>query len=167
LSAAGVEVVHGRARAIAGRASLFFAFWLMISGNDIADIPVGLATVAAATWTSLHLLPAGNSRLRPLPLALLVVRFMRQSIVSGFDVAWRALDPSLPLHPGFVTYPLRLPPGGAQSAFCAFSSLLPGTLPTGANEDGALLIHCLDVDQPVAANIAAEEALFMRALGHE
>jgi multicomponent Na+:H+ antiporter subunit E len=139
----------------------------MISGNDLADLPVGLVTVAAATWTSLHLLPAGNSRLRPLPLALLVLRFLRQSIVSGFDVAWRALDPSLPLRPGFVTYPLRLPRGGARSAFCAFSSLLPGTLPTGTDEEGALLIHCLDVGRPVAAHTAAEEALFMRALGHE
>jgi multicomponent Na+:H+ antiporter subunit E len=167
LSAASVESEPGRIGTVVWRAVLFFAFWLMISGNNIADIPVGLATVAAATWTSLRLLPAGNARLRPLPLALLVLRFLRQSIVSGFEVAWRALDPSLPLRPGFVTYSLRLPPGGSRSAFCAFSSLLPGTLPTGTDEDGALLIHCLDVDQPVTANIAAEEALFMRALGDE
>jgi multicomponent Na+:H+ antiporter subunit E len=71
------------------------------------------------------------------------------------------------LRPGFVAYPLRLPPGGARSAFCALSSLLPGTLPTGVDENGALLVHCLDVDQPVAANLAEEEALFMRALGHD
>jgi multicomponent Na+:H+ antiporter subunit E len=88
-------------------------------------------------------------------------------VVSGTDVAWRALDPNLSLRPGFVAYPLRLPPGGARSAFCALSSLLPGTLPTGVDENGALLVHCLDVDQPVAANLAEEETLFMRALGHD
>jgi multicomponent Na+:H+ antiporter subunit E len=42
---------------------------------------------------------------------------------------------------------------------------MPGTLPTGTNEQGALLVHCLDVAQPVAANLAAEERLFIRAVG--
>jgi multicomponent Na+:H+ antiporter subunit E len=141
--------------------------WLMVSGPSLADLPVGLAAVAAATWLSLRLLPAGESRPRPVFLAALALRFVRQSVVSGTDVAWRALDPNLSLRPGFVAYPLRLPPGGARSAFCALSSLLPGTLPTGVDENGALLVHCLDVDQPVAANLAEEEALFMRALGHD
>lgn len=150
-----------------GRAAFLLAFWLMISGRDIADIPVGLAAVAAATWTSLRLLPAGESRTRPFALAALALRFMRQSVVSGLEVAWRALDPKLPLRPGFVAYPLRIPPGGTRSAFCAFSSLLPGTLPTGTDDNGVLLIHCLDVGQPVAANLAVEETLFMRALGHD
>ena len=155
------------ARAAAGRATLFFVFWLMISGGALADLPVGLAAVAAATWTSLRLLPAGESRLRPATLAALALSFLRQSVVSGMDVAWRALHPRLPLRPGFVVLPLRLPPGGARSAFCALSSLLPGTLPTGTGEHGALLVHCLDVDQPVAANLTAEESLFIRALDHD
>ena len=149
------------------RAAIFLGFWLMVSGPSLADLPVGLAAVAAATWLSLRLLPAGKSRPRPVFLAALALRFVRQSVVSGTDVAWRALDPNLSLRPGFVAYPLRLPPGGARSAFCALSSLLPGTLPTGVDENGALLVHCLDVDQPVAANLAEEEALFMRALGHD
>lgn len=29
----------------------------------------------------------------------------------------------------------------------------------------ALLVLCLDVDRPIAANLAAEETLFIRALG--
>ena len=149
------------------RAAIFLGLWLMVSGPSLADLPVGLAAVAAATWLSLRLLPAGKSRPRPVFLAALALRFVRQSVVSGTDVAWRALDPNLSLRPGFVAYPLRLPPGGARSAFCALSSLLPGTLPTGVDENGALLVHCLDVDQPVAANLAEEEALFMRALGHD
>jgi multicomponent Na+:H+ antiporter subunit E len=45
------------------------------------------------------------------------------------------------------------------------SSLMPGTLPTGTDEQGALLVHCLDMRQPVAANLKAEEQLFMRAFG--
>ena len=44
---------------------------------------------------------------------------------------------------------------------------MPGTLPTGTDENGALIVHCLDVGQPVAANLAAEEGLFMLATGHD
>ena len=119
----------------------------------------------AATWTSLRLLPPGRWRVSPLGLARLALRFPRQSVMAGVDVARRALDPRLPLRPGFVTYRRGLPPGPARDAFCALASLLPGTLPVGTNEDGTLLVHCLDVEQPVAAQLAAEEALFVRALG--
>ena len=80
-------------------------------------------------------------------------------------MAWRALSPNLKLEPGLVACPLRLPAGGKRSAFCALSSLMPGTLPTGTDEQGALLVHCLDMRQPVAANLAAEEQLFIRAFG--
>jgi multicomponent Na+:H+ antiporter subunit E len=44
---------------------------------------------------------------------------------------------------------------------------MPGTLPTGTGENGALVIHCLDMGQPVAANVAMEERRFMRAVGRE
>ncbi len=43
--------------------------------------------------------------------------------------------------------------------------LLPGSLPCGFDADGAVLLHCLDTSQPVAAGIAAEEARFAAALG--
>jgi multicomponent Na+:H+ antiporter subunit E len=157
----------GLPRVCAVRATLLLAFWLMISGWAPADLPVGLAAVAGATWVSVRLLPTQGSRLRFGSLATLAASFLRQSAVSGIDVAWRALNPSLRLKPGFVACPLRLPPGGQRSAFCAFSSLMPGTLPTGTNEDGALMVHCLDTSQPAAANLGAEELLFMRAVGFD
>ena len=147
------------------RAAVFLGFWWMISGIDLADLPAGLIAVAAATWTSLRLLPAGAWRPRPLALAGFVLRFLRQSIVAGVDVAWRALDPRLPLRPGFVNYPLSFPPGTARNTFCTLTSLLPGTVPCGADENGILLVHCLDVRQPVLAQLEAEEARLARALG--
>jgi multicomponent Na+:H+ antiporter subunit E len=139
----------------------------MIAGYDPVDLPIGLIAAAAATRTSLRLLPEVKVRLRLLSLATFTLHFMRQSASSGVEVAWRAFDPRLPINPGFVVYPCRLRSAGSRSAFCALSSLLPGTLPTGSNEDGALVVHCLDVGQPVAANLAAEEALFSRAIGHD
>jgi multicomponent Na+:H+ antiporter subunit E len=147
------------------RAVGFLGFWLVLTGAHSADLPTGSVAVVAATWTSLRLLPPGTWRLSPAALIELVLRFFRQSVVAGIDVAWRALDPRLPLRPGFVTFPMRLALGPAQSTFCELTSLQPGTLPAGLDEGGALLVHCLDVGQPVLAQLADEEALLIRALG--
>jgi multicomponent Na+:H+ antiporter subunit E len=150
-----------------GRAALFFALWLMIAGYQPTDIPVGLAAAALATWASLRLLPPSTLRLRLWSLASFGVHFFGQSVSAGIEVAWIALRPSMPLRPGFVVWRPRLQSASARNAFCAVSSLLPGTLPAGSDDDGALLIHCLDVGQPVAANLTAEEALFSRMIGHD
>ena len=150
-----------------GRAALFFALWLMIAGYQPADIPVGLAAAALATWASLRLLPPSTLRLRLWSLASFGLHFFGQSVSAGIEVAWLALRPSMRLRPGFVAWRPRLESASARNAFCAVSSLLPGTLPAGSDDDGALLIHCLDVGQPVAANLTAEEALFSRMIGHD
>jgi multicomponent Na+:H+ antiporter subunit E len=152
--------------AVVLRAAPFLALWLiLVGGPDPADRPAGIVAVVAATWASLRLLPPGRVRFSPMALARLLWRFARQSIVAGADVAWRALDPRLPLRPGFVIYPAHLPPGPGLNAFCALTSLAPGTLPAGANDSGAILVHCLDVGQPIALHLAADEELFMRMLG--
>ena len=153
--------------AVVLRAVAFFALWLiLVGGPDPADRPAGIVALVAATWASLRLLPPGRARFSPLALARLVWRFLRQSIIAGADVAWRALDPRLPLRPGFVIHPPHLPPGPGLNAFCALTSLAPGTLPAGANDSGAILVHCLDVGQSVALHLAADEELFLRMLGH-
>jgi len=150
-----------------GRAVLFFVFWLMIAGYRAADLPVGVAAAAAATWASLRLLPPSRVRLRLWSLVSFGLHFLGQSVSSGVQVARLAFQPSMALRPGFIAYRTHLQSASARDAFCALSSLLPGTLPTGSGENGELLIHCLDVDQPVAANLAAEEALFSRMIGHD
>ncbi len=153
--------------AVAWRVAVFLALWLiLVGGPDPADRPAGIVALAAATWASLRLLPPGGARPSPIAFARLLLRFARQSIVAGADVAWRALDPRLPLRPGFVIYPPHLPPGPALNAFCALTSLAPGTLPAGQNDSGAIVVHCLDVGQPVASHLAADEQLLTRALGY-
>jgi multicomponent Na+:H+ antiporter subunit E len=143
---------------------MFFPFWLMIAGYESADLPVGLVVAALATRASLRLLPASRLRVHFLPLAGIGLHFLRQSVISGTQVAWLAFHPLMPIRPGFVAYVTRLRSAHGRSAFCAIASLLPGTLPTGSDEHDALSIHCLDVDQPVAASLDEEEALFLRVL---
>ena len=157
---------RNRLRRSSARAAGFLAFWLVLFGPSPADLAVGVLAAALATWASLHLLPQGTGRVRPIALAGLVLRFLGQSIVAGMDVARRALDPRLPLHTGFVIYPARFPPGTARNVFTGLTSLLPGTVPAG-EQNGDLVYHCLDVDQPVTSQLAAEEAALARVIGDD
>jgi multicomponent Na+:H+ antiporter subunit E len=151
--------------AAVSRAVGFFLLWIMLSGGDPADLLAGTVATSAATWASLRLLAPGASRVRPAALGRLALRFLRGSVVAGADVARRALDPKLPLRPGFVRYPVGLPPGAARNMFTTLMSLLPGTVPTGSDKKGGILIHCLDVEQPVVVQLGAEEALFVQVIG--
>jgi multicomponent Na+:H+ antiporter subunit E len=153
--------------AAGARGAMFLVLWAIFTLGNPADLPAGILTAVAATWVSLHLLPPTEARLSLLALTTFALRFFRQSVLAGVDVAWRALDPRLPLRTGFVTCPSQLPDGPARSAFCAIESLLPGTLPVGRDPSGALLIHCLDTDQPVVAQLAEDERLFRRVFGKE
>src|SRR5258708_7145340 len=89
---------------------------------------------------------------------------LRGAVVAGAAAARRACDAKVLLRPGFVVCTVGLPPGAARNMFITLMSLLPGTVPAGTHANGALLIHCLDVEQPVVAQLAAEEALFVRAI---
>jgi len=145
----------------------FFAFWLVLLGLNTRGLIVGVLAAVITASVSLRLLPIGQWSFRPKAVTRLVLHFLRQSIGAGIDVAWRALDPRLPLRPGFVIYRSHLPPGLTRSAFCAMTSLLPGTLPCGSEDTGGLVIHCLDISQAVTEELAAQEALLIRALGGE
>jgi multicomponent Na+:H+ antiporter subunit E len=145
------------------RGAGFLAFWVVLIGLDPVDLAVGAFAAAAATWTSLRLLPPEAGRVRFAVLVALLPRFLWQSVVAGVDVARRAFHPRVPLRPDFVAYPVNLPRGQARNAFETITSLLPGTVP--CDEDAQTIIyHCLDVGQPVVEQLAADERAYGRAL---
>jgi multicomponent Na+:H+ antiporter subunit E len=150
--------------ASAGKRAAWFSFlWLVLAGANPGDLPAAAGAIAAATWTSLRLLEPRASRRSPRAIAQLALLFLYHSVVAGADVARRVLDPRLPLHPGFVLYPTGLSRGVRRNVFTTLTSLLPGTVPTG-EETGQLVYHCLDVGQPVVAQLAEEEAALVGAL---
>ena len=157
---------NGKVRAAVVRGLGLFGLWVLLIGVGPGDLAAGVPTTAAATWVSLRLLPPRRVRLRLVAMPGLALRFLWQSLLAGADVARRALHPRLTLRPGFVAYPVRFSPGPARQAFAALTSLMPGTLPVG-EEDGNLLYHCLDVEQPVLKQLAAEEAALRRLLAEE
>jgi multicomponent Na+:H+ antiporter subunit E len=161
----GLALSRTTSRAALSRAAVFLVFWVLLTGFKAADLAVGALAALLAAWVSLHLLPPGGWKLLPVRLAGYALRFLYQSIIAGADVAWRALDPRMPLRPGFVVYRSKLPAGTVRDGFCTVSSLLPGTLPSGTDADDALSIHCLDTAQPIAEQLALEEARFVAAIG--
>jgi multicomponent Na+:H+ antiporter subunit E len=160
------------------RGAGFFGFWLLLASPSapdgltadalvylLGDLLVGLLATGAATWVSLRLLPPSQGRLHIGALLKFIGHFLWQSMVAGVDVARRAFDPRLPLKPGFLAYPVGIPAGTGRAAFGAVTSLMPGTLPVGTDPGGALVYHCLDSDQPVAAALARDEALMVDTRG--
>jgi len=146
--------------AVLRRFAVYLALWLILIGFSGTDLAVGVVTAACATWVSVVLLPVNDRQVSPWAVACLAVRLPWQSLVAGADVARRALDPRLPLQPGYITYSTGLAVGPRRDAFRALVSLQPGTLPVSVAESDDLLIHCLDTSQPIAAQLAAEEVLF-------
>jgi multicomponent Na+:H+ antiporter subunit E len=153
-------------RALAARFVIFLAAWLMIATWKLSDLPVGIAASALALWISLRLTPPIAVSLRLVPSARLGFRLLSFSIIAGIDIARRALLPRVDLNPGFVGAALTLEPGTSRNAFLLYQSLQPGTLPTGTEGD-RLQVHCLDINQPVVETVAADEALFKRAISRE
>lgn len=141
----------------------YLALWIALIGLDPLDLVVGGFAAAVATWASLRLLPVGVHPVRPAALPRLALRFLGQSVSAGIDVARRAFSPSMRLQPGFLLYPTNFRRGPARNAYASITSLLPGTL--AVRDDGqGLLYHCLDLAQPVAAELAVEETEVARAL---
>jgi multicomponent Na+:H+ antiporter subunit E len=150
-------------RAAAVRWVWYLALWIALIGVDPLDLVVGTLAAAVATWASLRLLPPATQPVRLAALPGLVLRFLWQSVGAGIDVARRAFLPSMPLQPGFIEYRPGYRRGPARNAFASITSLLPGTLVVRDDEQG-LLYHGLDLSQPVADELAAEETDISRVL---
>lgn len=152
-SRAGFETPRGggvaTARDWAVRFAVYFAVWLVLTGWSALDAVIGIPAAALAAWASLVLLPPSGRRLKPFRLAGVVLRFLWQSVAAGVDVAWRVFQPKMPLHPGVIRLAPQLPGGLGRLCFCGLASLQPGSLPCGVDEDGFLLVHCLDTRDDV------------------
>lgn len=145
---------------VARRLVLLAAVWTILTGGEA--LALGIPAVAAACWLSLRLLPAERP-LRLTALARMAPGFAWRSLVGGLDVARRALDPRMPLDPGWIEVPVDLP-GGGRVALGGELSLMPGTLAAGS-EGGRLLVHMLDRTQDIEPTLRTEEARLGRASG--
>jgi len=134
---------------------LCFLWWVLTEGYPGAwwfGLPVSTLTALATLKMSSEF----RWHWRPLGMIRFVSFFFRQSISGGIDVAWRALNPRMPLAPVLFDYPLRLPSGPARVFLANTVSLLPGTC-SAALHDEFLTVHVLDGSLPVYAALQAVE----------
>lgn len=138
-------------------ALLFAALWWAISEGApqswMFGLPLLLALAGATCRSSSHSLSVHRAG----PLLRLTGFFLVNSIVSGLDVARRALHPRLPMRPGLRLCSLRLQHPSGQVLLTNMLSLLPGTMTVdlGRNE---VVLHVLDVDMPYENTVRQLEA---------
>jgi multicomponent Na+:H+ antiporter subunit E len=152
---AGAAVVRG---------GCFAVLWWVLAGSTYG-LPLAALSVAAATATSLALVPPGAWRWSARGFAAFVPFFFRESVLGGVDVARRALVPGAVLRPGFVDFRTTLPPGPARVFLMNAMNLLPGTLSTGERGD-VVRVHVLDLELPTEARLRALEERVAVLFGH-
>jgi multicomponent Na+:H+ antiporter subunit E len=130
------------------RGALFTGLWWVLNRGNIDSWILGIPVIIGATSLSALILPTRRWRIHILGIILYVLYFLRKSVLSSIDVATRVLRPEMPLRPGLLHYPLRLPPGYGRVIVANTTSLLPGTLCVDLKDD-ALVVHVLDKDVPV------------------
>jgi len=147
---------------MATRFIIFLVLWCIFDGIKPISLVVGLITAGLVTWSSLQLFPASNRRLRIFPFLALALHFMWSSIGAALEVAKYAFRRQPGLHPGFVTYDCDIPAGTKRDLYLSMVSLMPGSLPVDVDDNGRVIIHCLDINQPIAKQMANDEARLIR-----
>lgn len=148
------------------RFAVFALLWWILSEGDVSSWLFGVPFSLFATLSSFQLMPKREWRLRPVQALRFLGFFAYQSIVGGVDVAWRAVRPSMPINPGFVTCPMRLPTESARVLLADTASLLPGTLSSGFIDD-TLVLHVVDCSLPILEEVLRLEDRIAGALGLE
>lgn len=148
------------------RTLLFAGLWWILAEGRLDGWLLGSVAVAAASWTSIKLLPPGKQPVRLSGLIGFLRFFLWNSLRGGMQVAGMALRGRAALQPGIVELPVMLPPGGARILLINALGLMPGTLSVDL-DDTSLRLHVLDERLPVVAEARALEAVISGLFGSE
>lgn len=132
------------------------ALWAVLNPGDRKSWLVGVPAVGLGALLALRLRSPVAGQVSLQGAVRFLIYFIWQSLRGGWDVAWRALHPRLPLSPGISRYQVRLPAGPERILFLNATSLLPGTVSAGLEGD-TLILHTLDDGPAVAMEMAALE----------
>jgi multicomponent Na+:H+ antiporter subunit E len=146
--------------------------WILLWGTwSWANVLSGL-TVALVVMLVLPLPPVvGGTRVRPLPLVLFVGHFLVDLVVSGAQVAWRAIGPGGVRQGAIVQVQLRADSDLLLTVVAETVSLVPGSLVLDLDRESRLIaVHLLHVDdladvERQKADVLAIEERIVRAFG--
>lgn len=151
---------------LAERFVVFVVLWWVLSEGAGSSWIFGVPFALFAGAASLRLTPERGFRIRPLGTLQFAAYFAYHSVAGGIDVALRALRPSMPIAPGFVTCEVRLPTDSARVMLADTVSLLPGTLSAGF-EGESIVLHVLDCSLPVQEDVRRVEERIAAMMGLE
>jgi multicomponent Na+:H+ antiporter subunit E len=146
--------------------------WILLWGTwSWANLLSGV-TVALAVTLLLPLPPVvGGTRVRPLPLIRFVGHFLVDLVISGAQVAWRAIGPGGVQQAAIVRVQLRADSDLLLTVVAETISLVPGSLVLDLDRQERLIsIHLLhaadlaDVERQKLGVLATEERI-VRAFG--
>lgn len=141
-----------------------FLAYLALSGNVT---PSNLVVGALAALGISALLPVENEPVIPwrriLRFLWAMIRYLlvvgKDILEGGLFTARLVLDPRLPLRPGIIAIPAGTTSELGQALSAHAISLSPGELVVEMDDEGALYVHCLDVEKSAAY---AEQAQKLR-----
>jgi len=141
--------------------------WWTLTRGDWGSWIFGAPVIAAIVFWRLEEAAVEPARFRLWHLVTFLPYFFWRSFTGSCDVAFRALDPRLPISPAITPFVFRLPPRSVARVFCANCfSMLPGTL-TAAWIDDTLMVHLLvDGPKPIA-DLRALEQRVGAMFGHD
>jgi multicomponent Na+:H+ antiporter subunit E len=148
--------------------------WILLWGTwSWANLLSGLA-VALGVMLLLPLPPVvGGARVRPLPLVRFVGHFLVDLVVSGAQVAWRAVGPAGVRTGAIVRVQLRADSDLLLTVLAETVSLVPGSLVLDLDREQRLisvhLLHARDLDDVARqkAGVLATEERIVRAFGSQ
>jgi multicomponent Na+:H+ antiporter subunit E len=146
--------------------------WILLWGTwSWANLLSGLA-VGLVVMLLLPLPPVvGGTRVRPLPLVRFVGHFLVDLVLSGAEVAWRALGPGGVRRGAIVRVQLRADSDLLLTVVSETLSLVPGSLVLDLDREHRLIsVHLLHVDdladvEQQKADVLATEERIVRAFG--
>lgn len=136
------------------RLATFLLIWWVLTDGMASSLWFGVPAILLALISSIVLIPPLNliwyECVRFIPF------FLKNSLIGGIDVAWRAFHPRLPIAPDLIEYSLKLPAGFSQVFMANTVNLLPGTL-SAALENNILKVHVLDSQKDFLCELKAVE----------
>lgn len=87
----------------------------------------------------------------------LAADFFGRSLSGGIDVARRALSPSLPVAPGFITYETRLDTNAGRVIFTWMIGMMPGSSSVNLDSRNRITVHVIDPAVSGRENLAILE----------
>ena len=133
---------------------LMAVLWLFVSGVSLSvsgvlgGLVVGLAVGMPVAFATRRLYAGGADLGRAVlavPSALkYVVLFLYELLTANVDVAYRVLDPRLPIEPDVVAIPLRVETDAAITTIANSITLTPGTLTMDYDDDtNTIYVHAI------------------------